>query len=149
MIIPKWNFKTGACLWIPVLKLRLGVSLLGHVYFEIFFLIRDVEKVIQSNLVSYVFKWFIYMWYNPLGGDVTCKYILYNEIRNLAGGEFRISFLSIPPFLGEWFMVDTFLLSIYFFKIYFPFSFSITNTIYPVREHFAVLIFIKYLVLEF
>ena len=32
LIIPKCNFKTGVCLWIPDLKFHLGVSLLGNVY---------------------------------------------------------------------------------------------------------------------
>ena len=56
----------------------------------------DVEKVIQCNSVSYVVMLFIYMWYNPLGGDVKCKEILYIGIRNLSDGEVRISCLSIP-----------------------------------------------------
>ena len=57
---------------------------------------RDVEKVIQSNPVSYVDIWFIYMQCNPVDGIVAYKKILYTGIRNLSGGEFRISFLSIP-----------------------------------------------------
>ena len=52
--------------------------------------------------VSYVDNWFIYMWYNPIGGGVACKYILYTGIRNLAGGEFRISVLSIYSDSGSW-----------------------------------------------
>ena len=33
LIIPKRDLKSGACLWIPDLKFRLEVSLLGNVYF--------------------------------------------------------------------------------------------------------------------
>ena len=51
----------------------------------------DVEKVIQSNPVSCVDIWFIYMQYNPLGGSFAYKEILYTGIRNVSVGEFRIS----------------------------------------------------------
>ena len=56
----------------------------------------DAEKAIQSKFVSCLDIWFIYMRYNPLGGSVAYKQILYTGIRNLSGGEFRVSFLSIP-----------------------------------------------------
>ena len=50
-------------------------------------------------------------------------------------------------------MVGTFIRSIYLFFIYYflyYYSFLSTNTIYAVREYwFAILIFSKYLVLEF
>ena len=36
-IILKWDFKSGACLWIPNFKFPLRVSLLGNVYCYIFF----------------------------------------------------------------------------------------------------------------
>ena len=140
MIIPKWNFKTRACLWIPDLNFHLGVSVLGNILdyhirltywitkYKIFFwsgMLRIhcvqpiwwyAEKVIQSNPVSYVDIWFIYMWCNPLGGGVTCKYILYTGIRNLSGVEFRISFLSIPRSVGH---ARCFIPSIYYFFTYF------------------------------
>ena len=32
LIIRKWDFKSGACLWIPNLRFHLGVSLQGNVY---------------------------------------------------------------------------------------------------------------------
>ena len=52
------------------------------------------------------------------------------------------------PFFGEWFMVGTTISSIYFSFVFFL-SFSMTNTICPVWEHwFAVLIFSKYSVLN-
>ena len=107
----------------------------------------DPKKVIQSNPVSYVDIWFIKMWYNPLGGGVGCKFILYTWIRNLAGGEFRISFPSISRIevRGRYFYSQY--LFIYFF-IYIS-LFLMTNTIYEVREYFTVLIFNKYLVWNF
>ena len=37
LIIPKWDYKSGACLSIPNLKLHLEVSLLGNVYGQICF----------------------------------------------------------------------------------------------------------------
>ena len=83
------------------------------------------------------------MWYNPLGGGVACKYILYTGIRNLAGGEFRMSFLSIPWIVDH----DRYYYSQYLFN--YLFIFFMTNKIYVVREHFAILIFDKNLVLEF
>ena len=111
----------------------------------------DVEKVIQSNPVSYVDKCFIYMWYNPLGGGVACKYILYTGIRNLAGGEFKISFLSISRIAVHDRYYHSQYLFIYlfiFFISYVYFLFCMTNKIYVVREHFAILIFNKYLGFE-
>ena len=37
LIIPKLDFKSGACLWIPNLKFHLAVSLLGNFYCSMFF----------------------------------------------------------------------------------------------------------------
>ena len=105
LIIPKRNFKTRACLWIPDSNFHLGVSVLGNILdyhirltywitkYKIFFwsgmlrihsvqpILWYAEKVIQSNPVSYVDIWFIYMWYNPLGGGVTCKYLVYWDLK--------------------------------------------------------------------
>ena len=101
----------------------------------------DVEKVVQPNPVSCVDKWFIYMWYNPLGGGVACKYILYTGIRNLAGGEFRISFLSIPRIVvHDRYYYSQYLFIYLSFYIYI-FPFFMTNKIYVAREYFAILIF--------
>ena len=107
----------------------------------------DVEKVIQSNPVTYVDKWFIYIWYNLLGGGVACKYTLYTGIRNLAGRELRISFLSIPWIVFHDRYYYSRYLFIYLF-LYMYFLFCMTNKIYVVRERFAILIFNKYLVFE-
>ena len=128
----------------------------------------DVEKVVQPNPVSCVDKWFIYMWYNPLGGGVACKYILYTGIRNLAGGEFRISFLSISRivvhgmyYYSQYLFIYAFIhlfiyLFIYLFLHFFPFFlfclffliillffFLMTTTIYAASEHFAILILVN------
>ena len=110
----------------------------------------DVEKVIQSNPASYVDKWFIYMWYNPLGRGVACKYILYTEIRNLAGGEFKISFLSISRIVvhDRYYYSQYLFIYLSFFISYVYFLFCMTNKIYAVGEHFAILIFNKYLGFE-
>ena len=112
----------------------------------------DVVKVIQSNPVSYVDKWFVPIWYNPLGGGVASKYILYTGIRYLAGGKFWISFLSIPGIsIYHLFIIGTIIPSIYlliFFCIYIYFLFGMINKIYVVREHFVIFIFNKYLVFE-
>ena len=84
------------------------VSLLSNVYCKIISKSRtlrmhsiqpiwwDVEKLIQSNLISYADIWFIYMRYNPFDGSVTYEWTLHTEIRNLSCGEFRIAFLYIP-----------------------------------------------------
>ena len=112
----------------------------------------DVEKVIQSNPVSCVDKWFIYMWYNPLSGRLEYKYILYTGIIKLAGRKFRISFLSIPRIVVD----DRYYYSHYLFVYLFIFIYIyiyifplfMTNKIYVVREHFPILIFNKYLLFE-
>ena len=116
----------------------------------------DVEQVIQSDPVSCVDIWFIDMRHNllGLGGSIAYKLILYTGIRNLSGGEFRISLLSIPRivvhgrcyyslfiyliiYLFFWFFCVCFLLCCFFF-------FLTSKTIYAVREHwFAILILVK------
>ena len=98
----------------------------------------DVEKVIQSNPVSYVDKCFIYMWYNPLGEGVACKYILHTGNKNLAGSPFYRIVDIIPSIY----------LFIYLSVFIYIFPFFMTKKIYVVREHFAILNFNKYLVFE-
>ena len=131
-----------------------------------FFPVRDVEDTSnpthlmacwESNLIQPCFlcKQVVYLHvYNPLGGGVACKYILYTGIRNLAGREFKVSFLSILPIVVHDMYYYSQYLFIYPFFIYiyisfFLFFFFMINKIYGVREHFAILIFNKYLVLEF
>ena len=82
---------------------------------------------------------------------------LYTGIRNLAGGEFRISVLSIPRILvhdryyySQYLFIYLSFLYTYIFRVFFFFFFFLmTNKIYVVREYFAIFIFNKYLVLEF
>ena len=102
----------------------------------------DVEKVIESNAVSYVAKWFNYIWYKPLDGGVACEYILYTGIRNLAVGESWISFLSIFRIVvhdRDYYSQNIFIY-LSFIDTYISFFFT-TNKIYVVRERFTVLIF--------
>ena len=133
MLIPKWDFRSEACLCIPDLKLHFGV--LYWLVFTVRYFSNqgcwgciqsiqpnqwDVEKVIQSSPVSYVDIWFIYMWCNSLDGSAIYKLILYTEIGNLSGEEFRISFQSFYQFFAWLFMVGTIIIpNIYLFIFFF------------------------------
>ena len=112
----------------------------------------DVEKVIQSNPVSCVDKWFIYMWYNPLSGSLECEYILYTGIIKLAGRKVRISFLSIPRIVvdGRYYYCHYLFIYLFIFIFIYIYIFPLfmTNKIYVVREHFPIFIFNKYLLFE-
>ena len=101
----------------------------------------DFEKVIQSNPISYIDNWFIYIWYNSLGGSVTCKKRLYTRIKNFMEE-------TIIPWIYLLFI--HFLLLLFFFFCLLFSLFWTNNTIYAIRERwFVILIFSKYLVLEF
>ena len=65
---------------------------------------------------------------------------MYTGIRNLSGGEFSISFLSIPRIVvhGRWYYSHSLFISPYFFFVCLLLFFSLfltTKTIYAVREH--------------
>ena len=111
----------------------------------------DVQKVIQSNPLSCVDIWFIYRRYNLRGGSFAYKQIWFTGIRNLSGGEFKISFLSIPRIVVHGGCYYSHFLFVYFF---FGFSllvcccfvslFLMIKTFYAVRKHwFAVFTLIK------
>ena len=103
----------------------------------------DVGKVIQSNSVSFVDKWFIYMWYNPL---VACKYILYTGIRNLTGGAFRISFLSIPRIVVHGRYYYSQYLFIYLSFLYIYFLFRMTNKIFFISNLIILAFLINFII---
>ena len=90
------------------LEISFGGFSAGWCILLVIFLIRDVEDAFnptylmgcwESNpiqLLSCVNIWLVCVRYNPLGGSVAYKQILYTGIRNLSRGELRISFLFIP-----------------------------------------------------